>query len=267
MNMFRLPKLPACLLVPLSLLPLPGRADGVMPGAAPLASRAWFGPHQAQLPPLDTPLLFARQAGEAPCPGCTRELLSLVYEQSAGTAYPWVLYSQLDTAHTSGDAVGIHSRAISRGPGWTSALHGETIVRGSGTVIGLNAEVSPLAANARTIGVNLQAKNGYGTEHPGLWSGTAVNLQSDPGAGWATGIQFDQVATNTGVDFGPGSSGARAIRVQGAFPVGLVVAAGQKVCFEPTEQICLRFNPANNRLQILNGNRVITAFATGKPGR
>lgn len=254
-----------------SAIPSPAAvADGTF---TPDGLKRWFD-QQSALPPLDSPLLFARKTTAEICRDCTGEILSLVYEQgpTVDPVHLWPLYIQLDTAAADGSAAGANARIHSRGTGWTAAHHGEVIAYSPGsTNIGFNTELSPLVAGSRMIGLNLQAKNGYFNAPAGQWSDEAVNIQSDDGVGWRTGIKFDRVRTETALDFGPKSSGNQAIRIRGRYGVGLDLggngirlAAGTRVCFEESDRICLRYNPNKARLEFLNGSGVLAYLNAAK---
>jgi hypothetical protein len=261
-------------LIALAVLATPPlAADGTLPWASPLHSIQWFD-QQPSLPPLDSALLFARKTDGDTCHNCTREILSLIYEQPAtdATLHSWPFYIQLDTRSNAGSATGANARIYSRGAGWTAAHHGEAIAYAPGsTNIAFNAELSPMTSGSRLVGINLVAKNGYGDAHPGQWSDEAVNIQSDAGAGWATGIKFEHVRTGTGIDFGPESSGGSAIRIRGNYAVGLDMGdtdirlnTGARVCFDGGDRVCMRYNPRKNRLEIMNGGNVLGYFNANK---
>lgn len=228
--------------------------------------KQWFG-QQPVLPALDSPLVFARKTTVEICPNCTAEILSLVFEQgpTAGPVHLWPLYIQLDTASANGDATGTNARIYNRSTGWTAAHHGEGIAYSPGSVnIGYNAELSPMVSGSRMIGLNLQAKNGYFNKPAGHWSNEAINIQSDVGVGWKTGIRFDRVRTETAIDLGPESSGNLAIRIRGRYGIGLDMGnnsirldSGTRVCFEESNRICLRYNARRARLEFLNGSAVL----------
>jgi hypothetical protein len=256
----------------LSLLPPPeAAADGILaPG------KQWFT-QQPSFPPLDTPLLFGRKTTTELCRDCTGEILSLIYEQGAieGPVHLWPLYVQLDTASAAGTATGTNARIYNRGAGWAAAHHGEAIGYAAGaTNIGFNGELSPMVPGTRMIGLNLQAKNGYGNDAAGQWSDAAVNIQSDDGVGWKTGIEFDKLRTQTGIDFGPESAGEQAIRIRGNYGIGLDMGnsairlnSGNRICFEETSQVCLRYNARRARLEFLNGTGLLAYLNVAKASR
>ena len=92
------------------------------------------------IPPLDTPILWAREQLNPQF--CTHELLCLVMEEHHENSYPWVQYNQLTTDHTGGDAVVFYSRLHKQGPGWSCGNHSEVFSSNWGVGIGVNIEVS-----------------------------------------------------------------------------------------------------------------------------
>lgn len=239
-----------------------------LPGAVPLSSHMIFSSAPTQTPPLDTGVGFYRKLTAAEGAGSgTAENLSLYMENTTGSAtrYPWPFYVELNTNHQGGDGVSMYARLRNAGPGWATGVHSEAIITGtSSTNIGFNAEMSPMVGGTRTIGVNLQAKDGYGGVTANQWSHQAVNIQSDTNVGWDTGIKFDTVRTNTAVHFSPQSSGQRAIWVQGNYTVGVDVGnlpirmnAGTPVQLEATAQITMSFNQSLQRIEFKNGTRLL----------
>lgn len=91
------------------------------------------------IPPLDTPILFAREGSHEA--GHTHEVLSLIQEEKGGNAFPWTVYAQLRTHHTGGDAVVFYSRLHKEGPGWSCGFHSEVFARNWGVGIGMNIEL------------------------------------------------------------------------------------------------------------------------------
>lgn len=91
------------------------------------------------IPPLDTPILFAREGSHET--GQTHEVLSLIQDEKGSNAFPWTVYAQLRTHHTGGDAVVFYSRLHKEGPGWSCGFHSEVFARNWGVGIGMNIEV------------------------------------------------------------------------------------------------------------------------------
>lgn len=255
------------------LAPCPGLANGVYPGGGPLQSMQWFD-QQPALPPLNTSVLLARKTTHELCDDCVGSALTLIYEQgeSGNTVNPWPFYVQLDTSHASGAATGSNARIYNRSTGWAASHHSEGIAYSAGsTNIGFNAEMSPLVDGARLIGLNVLAKDGYAGQMAGLWSTEAINIQNDQNVGWTTGIKFDRTRMENGIEFSPESSATRAIWLRGKFGAGLDVGsnnirmnAGAKVCFEETDQICMRYNGKKARLEFVNGSSVFAYLSVTK---
>ena len=95
---------------------------------------------QPEIPPLDSPLVFAREGTNNT--GGTVEVLSLIQEERGDKCFPWTLYAQLRTRHTEGDAVVYYARLHRDGPGWSSGFHSEVFSRNWGVGIGMNIEVA-----------------------------------------------------------------------------------------------------------------------------
>jgi len=91
------------------------------------------------IPPLDTPVLLARQGEHTD--GHTHEVLSLVQQEDGGNSFPWTIYAQLRTKHRGGDAVVCYSRLHKDGPGWSCGFHSEVFSKNWGVGIGMNIEM------------------------------------------------------------------------------------------------------------------------------
>jgi len=225
----------------------------------------WFT-NPPTMPPLNSPYQLGRKT-TSELDNATSSIVALVYEQgpTINTVYPWPFYLQLDTSHDYGHAVGITSRLYNRGAGWSVAQHSEGIAYGTGDTIGFNAEMSPMTtSNARIIGINLNARDGYGDEHPGKWSNTAVNIQSETGGGWSEGIRFDEGSTMwTGLYWAPDARSTFGLKMDsrhlivgldtGSTPTAIRMNAGSKVCLEGTDFICLKYDAAEQKIHFLNG--------------
>lgn len=239
-------------------------ADGIW-NANAVKRREWFT-NKPMMPPLNSPYQFGRKTTHE-LNNATSSIMSLVYEQgvTTNTVYPWPFFLQLDTSHDYGDAVGITSRLYNRGDGWSVAQHSEGIAYGTGDTIGFNAEMSPMAtSNARIIGINLNARNGYGDEHPSKWSNTAVNIQSENGGGWVEGVRFDTGSNIwAGLHWDTNAHGTFGMKIDskhlivgldtGETPTAIRMKAGSKVCLESTDAICLKYDAKTQKIYFLNG--------------
>ncbi|MGJ0490370.1 hypothetical protein [Methylobacter sp.] len=249
----------------ISFMPFMAQAAGGVWNATPVKRLEWFT-NKPKMPPLNSPYQFARKTTDELNNG-TSSIMALIYEQGEtnNTVYPWPFYLQLDTSHDYGHAVGITSRLYNRGDGWSVAQHSEGISYGTGDTIGFNAEMSPMAtSDARIIGINLNARDGYGDEHPGKWSNTAVNIQSEPGGGWAEGVRFDDGSNMwAGLHWAPDAYGTFGIKMDsrhlivgldtGATPTAIRMKAGSKVCLESTDAICIKYDAKAQKIYFLNG--------------
>jgi hypothetical protein len=108
--------------------------------ALPEALPRRFVVGKPDVPPLDTPILFAREATSNT--GGTVEVLSLVQEEKGDKCFPWTVYAQLRSRHTEGDAVVFYARLHKDGPGWSAAFHTDVYAKNWGVAIGANIEVS-----------------------------------------------------------------------------------------------------------------------------
>lgn len=213
-------------------------ADGVI-DRTPLTQAEWFGPTQPAAPPLSDNARWLKTGKQENCPGCTSNILSLIYDQPDSLeAFPWASYTQVTSRQRQGDAVGHFVRMFDYGS-WAAAYHAETLSRTNKTSILYNGEMSPMAGySGRTIGVNLQAKNGYGSSPGDRYSDQAINIQSDAGAGWKVGINFDSgVTTTTGIAMN-----------------------NQQICFDPANELCLKYNPGTQRLELRRGSTLLQSW-------
>lgn len=188
------------------------------------------------------------------------------------TIHPWAFYAETRTAHNAAGAVATYARLRNEGGGWATAAHAEAIATGSGTSIGSNVEVSPMASGTgRVVGIVVQAKAGYGGETSTRWTNEGLLLQSDPGVGFVDGVRLE-CATGNGIHFTSRSSSTRAIWIEGSHTVGLDVGAspirmnvGTPIQLEATGQITIVF--ANGRIEFRNGATVLGYIANVSGGR
>lgn len=180
--------------------------------------------------------------------------------------HPWAVYAEVRTRHSQGDATVINARLRNDGIGWGAAIHAEPI-GGANTTIGVNVEASPMVEGGRLPAINVQAHDGYGSDHAGVWTSEGINFQSDPGVGFVRGIRFDGCTTDTGIHFDAATQGTRAIYVEGQYQVGLDVGsnpirlnAGTPIQLEATGQVTIRYLPG--RIEFRMGSRVLATIVT-----
>jgi hypothetical protein len=247
----------------------------ILPGAVGLHSRMGFG-ESVEAPPLNTSVLLTRKISRELNENSTAQLLSLVMENDNTNypLFPWPFYIQLTTNHDEGDAVGSYVRLITSGTGWSAGHHSEVIQSGSGTNIGMNVEMSKPSGAGRTIGLNLQAEQGYGDVKAAFWGDEAINIQTDADSGWDTGIKFNAARMNTGIEFSDQSKGNRGIWLKGRFAVGIDLAnnnlrinQGAKLELEETGQITISFNQRLQRIEFKNDSAVLGYIDTVKATR
>lgn len=184
--------------------------------------------------------------------------------------YEWPLYIQLSSNEDTGDQVGAYVREFSSGANWAAGFHVESFGGGAGgTKIGYNAEMHRYGPE-RSIGVNIQTKNDA-PAHPASFGDQAINIQSDAGVGWASGVQFDNAVVKQGINFTPKSSGERAIWIQGHYSVGLDagknpirVSAGTPIQLDEAGQITVAYNPTTRQIEFKNGADLLFAIPTTK---
>jgi len=139
-----------------------------------------------EIPPLDSPIVFARQ--DTSDSNHTHEVLSLIQQEDGDNSFPWTLYAQLRTRHTGGDAVVYYSRLYKDGPGWSCGYHTEVFSKNWGVGIGVNVEMSNQYEGTEgfngIIGMEMQslgpkpAKAGVQIEGEGGYE-TLVRLRGD----------------------------------------------------------------------------------------
>ncbi len=202
------------------------------------------------LPPLDTPLLFARQQSNPQF--CTHQVLALVMEEHNENSFPWVQYNQLTTSHTGGDACGFYSRVYKQGPGWSAGVHSEIFSSNWGVGIGVNIEVSN----------DYEGQSGFN----GIFGAVILSLGKRPAkAGLLLGgkQRFEhglllQAATDTGLD------------LQGDCNVGLNLhhnrlrlAEGAWLDFDEKGEVRLRY--WKGKLEFFKGDKRVAYLPLDKP--
>lgn len=252
-----------------------GRAVGLFLGLASFAAGAQVTNFDSptRVPPLNSPVVYSRtlETVKFDCASCSAQVLSLVMELKNDSArpvlHPWPLFIQLTTNHDRGDATGAYSRIFSNGAGWSAGLHAETIHAGTGTSIGSNIEQSNMSNRGRVIGVNIQAKNGYGGVAKNFWSEEAINIQSAPGAGWKSGLKFNAVSLEKGIVFDAQTSGKTAIEIGGRFERGIdlngnaiFLGRGGRIVLDEEEQVVMLFNRETRQIEIRVADDVLASF-------
>jgi hypothetical protein len=233
-------------------------ATATYDSTANVTSRERWGA-QPDLPPLDTSYLWSRKNGDGIG---THELLSLIFEQSATVdyTYPWNFYAQTTLNNNSGQGVGVTSRLYNNAGSWGVGLHAEGISSGSGDTIGTNVEMSPkTGSTGRIIAFNAQARDGYGTNHPHIWSEVAYNIQSDTTAGFKEGVKVDdnaqllygfRIKPTADVIYGffNESPNTDVALSTGPAPIALRMYANSKICFESSNAVCMSYSSTDGRI-------------------
>jgi hypothetical protein len=212
----------------------------------PLHTRENFSAVVPPVPPLDSPVVWARQHDEDGT-FMTHQTLSIIQKETATRAFPWPVYIELDAAQEEGDAVGVYVRKNSTGGGgWSAAYHTDLYNTAAyhGTTIGANIEVvNPNKPAARAIGVNVLGRNDNG----GMGGDAAVNVQ---GGNWTFGVHLDVT-----------SYGDAAIKVDGNWSTGLHLG-GNRVVLDVVddyggEEVSLQYDRKTKSVVLLRGQRVL----------
>lgn len=223
-----------CVMSLLLTLPCVGNADGFWYGSPrTLYQNQWWGDYQPTVVALDSPIVLGR-TNKVSGTG-TQEILSLIMDQPVSSqAWPWAQYIQVTSRQLSGDAVGLYTRMYAYG-NWATALHAEPLCF-SGTCIGLNVESSPMSStsNIRSVGINVQGKNGYNGTSVNRWGDEAINIQADSSVGWKYGIRFDNVNTQVGI-----------------------AMENNRICFDKQNQVCLFYNAGTGKLLLKRGTTLL----------
>jgi hypothetical protein len=239
-------------------------ASATYDGNATVTSKEYWGDVSPALPPLDTSYLWARKNGDGIG---THELVSLIFEQQATSSYtyPWNFYAETTLNNNYGEGVGVNSRLYNNANGWSSSVHAESIVKGTGTNIGINSETSPLTGfSGRSIAFVANAKDGYGAVHPHIWSETAYDIVNDSTVGFVDGLKVDNNATvinavhikssaNATFGFINESANTDVALYTGPAPTALRMDAYGKICFENTDRICMVYGSATQKIYFKNG--------------
>ncbi len=200
-----------------------------------------------EIPPLDSPIVFAREGTSNA--GGTVEVLSLIQEEKGDSSFPWTLYTQLRTRHTAGDACGICTRLYKDGPGWCTGIHSEVFSKNWGVGIGVNIEVSNQYEGAEgfnsILGIEMQSLG----PKPAL-----AGLQIEGKGGYESMVRLRSDA-QTGID------------VSGKCDVGLNLHAsslrldeGAFVQLDQAGLIKLRYHEGN--IEFFNGDKRIAYLPT-----
>jgi hypothetical protein len=252
----------------------PGDVLAFSASGTPLTSDMSFEGSAAR-PPLDSSVVWSRQATADRSQGHTESLLSLIYESNQPHAFLWPLYVQVKGPITSGasqsssQSAGAQVRAFNRGDGGTpwmvgfhsEAYHGTDDTGGgvaraaNGTTILFNGELYRRVSNGRAIGLNLQstAPSPFG-QH----GDEAINVQGD----WQTGLNFEP---------GGSRSGTRGIWLQRPFDVGIDLAdncmrmngyisgggGSPGIFLEESRAISIRWNKTTQHIEFCWGSTVL----------
>ena len=245
-----------------------------------IAGAQFFGPTPTTMPPMDAPVRYVRTldatTGAGRADHTTHDVIGVYMENLTGSAlrHPWPLFVDLRTNHAAGaGGVSVYSRLRNEGSGWAASFHTDTIASGTGTTIGVNIEPTPMAAG-RVIGLNIQTTAHYLGAPATRGANQAINIQSGPGMTYGDGILFDGAACNSGIHFGPTSHGARAIAIEGVYPVGIDLGdaplrmnAGTSIQLEASGAITVTYQSGKiifrNRSRVL-GYLVTDATANGR---
>lgn len=246
-----------------------------------IAGAQFFGPTPTTMPPMDAPVRYVRTLSASDGAGradhTTHDVVGVYMENLTGSAlrHPWPLFVDLRTNHAAGSGgVTVYSRLRNEGSGWAASFHTDTIASGTGTTIGVNIEPTPMAAG-RVIGLNIQTTSHYQGVPATRGANQAINIQSGPGMTYGDGVLFDGAACGTGIRFGPTSHGARAIAIEGSYPVGidlggsaLRMRAGTPIQLEASGAITVTYQ--SGKIVFRNRSRVlgyIVTDATASGGR
>lgn len=219
---------------------LAAEGDPAPPPGEALGRRFVVG--NPNIPPLDSPLVFAREGNNNK--GGTREVLSLIQEEKGDSSFPWTLYAQLRTRHTAGDAVVLCSRLYKDGPGWSCGVHSEVFAKNWGVGIGVNIEVSNqyegTAGFNGIIGIEMQS---LGPKR------ALAGLQIEGQGGYETLVRL-RAAADIGLDL-PGNCGVGIHLRQNS----LRLNEGSWVQLDQEGRVRLRYHQGN--IEFFNGERRI----------
>ena len=227
---------------------------------------------------INAPLDY-RRFNEAPNPdgtGDTQMLMSLQHQNdvpSDSESYPWTFFVNLDTNHDRGDAVGSIVNLWKRGSGWSAAYHADVFAYGSGAAIGNNIETYDIGEErSYLIGLNVQNKAHRGNAALQVQTGPMPDWHPwwEPGmdGGWIAGLRLAGMPGagyyRTGIEFDRHTHGRRGMWMRGQFDIGLDLgsnsirmAGGTPLELDGSAGIALRYNPARERIEFVNGDEVI----------
>jgi hypothetical protein len=220
-------------------------AEAQPPAADVLPRRFIIG--QPEIPPLDSPIVFAREGSSNA--GGTVEVLSLIQEEKGDNSFPWTLYAQLRTRHTAGDACVVCTRLHKDGPGWSTGIHSEVFARNWGVGIGVNIEVSNQYEGNEgfngVLGIEMQSQG----PRPAL-----AGLQIEGKGGYESMVRL-RAQAQTGIDL-DGKCGV-GLNLHGNH---LRLDEGAFLQLDQAGQIRLRYHKGN--IEFFNGDKRIAYLPT-----
>jgi hypothetical protein len=236
-------------------------------------------------PPLDSSVVWSRQASADRSQGHTESLLSLIYESNQPHAFLWPLYIQVtgpavaSATQGTSQSTGAQVRTFNRSNGgtpWMVGYHAEgfhgaddpggTVTHSAnGTSILFNGEMFRRVSNGRAIGLNLQNKDGQSpfTQH----GDEAINVQGD----WQNGLKFESAPTRTGT---------RGVWLERKFDVGIDLAdnclrmngfingggGSPGIFLEESRAISIRWNKSTQHIEFCWGTTVLCYVSLERAG-
>lgn len=178
--------------------------------------------------------------------------------------YEWVITANLDNHSRHGENCAMYARAVRyQGAAWTfgHVIECRDLSGGAGHMVGMELDLFGTGPDTKRsrVGIDMVVGPASHTQTAPMEATCGLRIS---GSSLTKGNRIKQgVSINLDCDVGFDTSGA----TMSHGGVAYRLAAGQKIALEATNQICLRYNPKNGYVEILNGDRVVWHVPTWRP--
>lgn len=174
--------------------------------------------------------------------------------------FEWVITANLDN-YGQGENVAGYFRAV-RHPGasWTfgSVVEARDVSQEPGHLVAMEMDLFAHGPDYNNNRVGLDIAIGQSDVADPMPMEATAAVRVGPGLGDKRNRV--KVVFGANIDCDVAFDSSQATMSRGG--VALRLAAGQKIALEATNQICVRYNPTNYKIEFLNGNRVVYSINT-----